>query len=59
MWQKTYGGNSIEQAFSIQETTNGNYVVAGGTVSFGAGANDALVLKLDSNGDIPNCNIIH
>ena len=52
IWQKTYGGSSLDIAYSIQETTDGSYVVAGQTLSFGAGNNDVWVLKLDSNGNI-------
>jgi hypothetical protein len=51
-WQKTYGGGNYDEAYSIQQTTDGGYVVAGCTKSFGAGNYDAWVLKLDSGGNI-------
>ncbi len=51
-WQKTYGGSRWEEAYSIQETTDGGYVVAGYTNSFGAGSSDSWVLKLDSDGNV-------
>ncbi|NOX52911.1 MAG: calcium-binding protein [Planctomycetes bacterium] len=51
-WQKTYGGTAIDQAWSVQPTTDGGYIVAGGTTSFGAGGADYWVLKLDADGDI-------
>lgn len=51
-WQKSYGGSGVEQAWSIDITTDGGYIVAGGTSSFGAGGADCLVLKLDANGNI-------
>lgn len=54
-WQKTYGGASADRATSIQQTTDGGYIVSGYTASFGAGGNDAWVLKLDASGNIPNC----
>jgi hypothetical protein len=54
-WQKTYGGTNWEQAYSIQQTSEGGYIVAGYTRSFGAGSYDFWVLKLDSNGTIPEC----
>ena len=57
-WQKTYGGIDYDYAYSIQQTTDGGYVVAGKTWSFGAGSSDVLVLKLDSTGNIPNCDLI-
>jgi uncharacterized delta-60 repeat protein len=51
-WQKTYGGSSYDSARSVQETSDGGYIVAGNTESFGTGESDILILKLDSNGDI-------
>jgi len=61
-WEKTYGGSINESANSIQQTFDqaGNpngYVVAGYTWSFGTGR-DAFVLKLNANGEIPNCNLM-
>ena len=50
-WQKTYGGSGSEGAYSIQQTADGGYIVAGWTYSFGAGQNDMWVLKLDSAGN--------
>ena len=57
-WQKCYGGSASDAAYSIQQTPDGGYIVAGGTsstdgdVSSGLGASDAWVLKLDSTGAI-------
>lgn len=56
-WQKTFGGASYDTAFSIQQTTDGGYIVAGMTYSFSAGGfdngdADAWVLKLDADGDV-------
>ncbi len=51
-WQKTYGGNGRDGATSIQQTTDGGYVVLGYTYSFGAGYEDLLVLKLDETGNV-------
>jgi uncharacterized delta-60 repeat protein len=47
---RTYGGMSSDYATSIQQTTDGGYIVAGYTDSFGAGGDDFWILKLDSNG---------
>jgi len=49
-WQKTFGGSSDDLAYSIQQTEDGGYIVAGWTYSSGAGGYDAYVLKLDSDG---------
>jgi len=51
-WQKTYGGSYNDWAYSIQQTSDGGYIVAGGTESFGAGEEDVYILKLDSNGTL-------
>jgi hypothetical protein len=57
-WQKTYGGADWDGARSIEQTSDGGYVVAGRTESFGAGRADFWVLKLDGDGNIPECNIV-
>jgi len=51
-WQKTYGGIANDYGLSIQQTADNGYVVAGYTSSYGTGASDAWVLKLDSTGNI-------
>jgi hypothetical protein len=33
IWQKSLGGSSVEEAYSISPTTNNGYIVAGGTLS--------------------------
>jgi len=52
VWQKTFGGSSWDEAYSIQQTSDGGYIVAGLTISFGAGEDDVYILKLDSNGNL-------
>jgi len=55
-WAKTYGGNGFDFVKSIQQTSDGGYIAAGSTSSFGAGSRDALIIKFDSNGNIGgNC----
>jgi uncharacterized delta-60 repeat protein len=51
-WQKTYGGNNMDIARSIAQTSNGGFIVAGETYSFEAGSADLWILKLDPNGDV-------
>ncbi len=51
LWTRTYGGSGFDYAYSIQQTADGGYVVAGFTDSFGAGAEDFYVVKTDGQGD--------
>jgi len=51
-WQKTFGGKDNDGAFSIQQTKDGGYIVAGGTSSFGSGGQDAYILKLNTKGEV-------
>jgi hypothetical protein len=47
MWSKTFGGVRQEVANSIIQTSDGSYVLAGWTHSYGAGSNDAYVVKFN------------
>jgi hypothetical protein len=46
LWTKTYGGTDYEQGNSVQQTSDGGYIVAGYTYSFG---NDAQVYLIKTN----------
>jgi len=50
-WAKTVGGLNDEFAYSIVQTTDGGYAVAGRTASFGNG-DKMYVAKLDSSGSL-------
>ena len=50
-WEKVYGGDSWDDLWSIQQTTDGGYVAAGFTESMGAGGYDVYVMKLDGGGE--------
>ena len=52
VWTKTIGGSLTDGAGSIIQSSDGGYVVAGGTLSFGAGYADFYVVKLDSSGNV-------
>jgi uncharacterized delta-60 repeat protein len=52
-WQKRYGGTGYDVAYSIQQTSDGGYIVAGYTDSFVTSSYDFWVLKLNSDGTIP------
>ena len=46
VWDKTFGGVEVDWAYSIQQTSDGGYIVAGMTESYGAGDEDVWLLKL-------------
>ncbi|MFH1010651.1 MAG: hypothetical protein V1784_05390 [bacterium] len=50
-WSRTFGGDSVDIALSVLQTSDGGYILAGLTKSFGAGGNDAYVIKTNSSGD--------
>ena len=52
VWNKTYGGASGDQAYTIVQTTDGGYAVTGLTTSFGASGYDAWLFKTDATGNL-------
>ena len=51
LWTRIYGGDERDYGSSIQQTTDGGYIIVGRTVSFSAGGFDVWLLKTDANGD--------
>ena len=47
-WTKTFGGASHNSGWSVQQTTDGGYIIAGGTNDFGFG--DVYLIKTNGSG---------
>ena len=50
-WSRVLGGDADDFAHAVVQSTDGGYVVAGETASFGAGGKDAWLVKLDGAGE--------
>ena len=51
-WTKTYGGSGADSANSIYLTSDGGYIIAGSTDSYGNGGTDMYVIKTDAAGNL-------
>ena len=49
LWTKTYGGNYRDQGYSVQQTSDGGYIIAGYT-QFGSSPYDVYLIKTDASG---------
>jgi hypothetical protein len=52
LWTRTYGGPGADEAWQVQQTADGGYVIAGFTSSFGAGGDDVYLIKTDAEGHV-------
>ncbi len=52
LWTRTYGWESVEKATSVGLSSDGGLVIGGYTNSIGEGEYDALLIKINSDGDV-------
>jgi hypothetical protein len=51
LWTRTYGGWNREESYSVHQTTDGGYIIAGYTGTYGAGGYDVYLVKTNASGD--------
>ena len=51
-WAKTYGGANREIGYDVSQTSDGGFVIVGGSQSFGAGDWDFYMVKTDASGNL-------
>ncbi len=51
LWSKTYGGLDSDLGKSVEQTTNGGYIIAGQIKLETGGISDVYLIKTDENGD--------
>ncbi len=51
VWEKTFGGTGMDTGYSVRETSDRGYVIAGFTASFGSIDSTTYLIKTDANGN--------
>jgi hypothetical protein len=51
-WERTIGGPSLDQGRSVQQTTDGGFILVGSTDPKGADKRDVYLVKTDNRGNL-------
>ena len=52
LWSKTFGGSKEDRGYSVQQTPDGGYVIAGESKSFNGGKEEGFLVRTDSMGTL-------
>ena len=51
VWTRTFGGNNTDDGYSIDKISDAEFILIGYTASYGNGAEDVWLLKVNNHGD--------
>ena len=52
LWTKTFGGSGEDEGYSLDQTSDGGYIICGYSYSYGSGEDDCWIIKTDAAGTL-------